>query len=113
MTAARAPGVVFWIYVALTIFGAAVPLAEFVPWLRDHGPDARLFVNELFVNRISSFFGLDIIVSAVVLIVFIRVESAWRRIPLAWLPVVALVTIGVSCALPLCLALRERALGRG
>jgi hypothetical protein len=42
-------------------------------------------VRELFANRISAFFGMDVLVSAVVLIVFMRIESRRRActVPLA------------------------------
>jgi hypothetical protein len=49
-----------------------------VPFLRDHGLDVRLFVEQLFANCISAFFGLDVILSAVALWVFVRIEG--RRV---------------------------------
>ena len=104
MAAGRPPAAV---YVALAVAGAAVPLAAFLPWLDAHGLDAGEFVAELFANRISTFFALDVIVSAVVLVVFVAAEGA--RVPGRWLAVVATFLIGVSCGLPLFLALRERA----
>jgi hypothetical protein len=35
----------------------------------------QLFIDQLFVNRISAFFGLDVIVSAIVLIILIYTEG--------------------------------------
>ncbi len=67
----------------------------------------QLFVRELFTNRISAFFGMDVLVSAVVLIVFIRVESVRLNIQRRWLPVLALLLVGVSLALPMFLYMRE------
>jgi uncharacterized membrane protein len=66
-----------------------------------------LFVRELFVNRISAFFGMDVLVSAVVLIVFMRVEGARLNIRQRWLPVVAVLLVGVSLGLPMFLYMRE------
>src|SRR5712691_986231 len=89
------------IYLALCLVGAALPYWQFVPWLVQHGMNLPLFVHELFANRISAFFGMDVLISALVLIVFMRVESGRLRIRRRWLPVLALLTVGVSLALPL------------
>jgi hypothetical protein len=58
----------------------------------------------------GAFFGLDVLVSAVVVIVFIRREGARRKMGTLWLPIAATCLIGVSCGLPLFLYLRERRL---
>jgi Terpene cyclase DEP1 len=95
------------IYLVLCFVGAALPYWQFVPWLMQHGMNLPLFSRELFANRISAFFGMDVLVSALVLIVFMRVESARLKIPRRWLPVLGLLTVGVSLCLPLFLYLRE------
>ena len=97
-------------YFALAMVGAVLPYAVFLPWVADHGFDPRAFVSELFSTRIGGFFGWDVIVSAVVLIVFVRVQGARDRVSNAWLAIVATLLIGVSCGLPLFLGLRERSL---
>jgi hypothetical protein len=96
------------IYLALCVLGFAVPYAAFVPWVAQHGFDMRLFVQQLFGNRISAFFGLDVIVSAIVLFRFAAVESARLGIPRRWLVLIATLLVGVSLGLPLFLYLRER-----
>ena len=98
------------LYLALAIIGTVAPYAKFVPWLIEHGLDLRLFVSELFSTRIGGFFGMDVLLSAVTLIVFIRREGARRKLRLLWLPIGATCLIGVSCGLPLFLYLRERQL---
>jgi uncharacterized protein DUF2834 len=95
------------IYLALCFVGAILPYWQFVPWVVDHGIDLPLFVRQLFANRISAFFGMDVLVSAVVLIVFMRRESARLSIRHRWIPVLAVLTVGVSLGLPLFLYLRE------
>jgi uncharacterized protein DUF2834 len=52
--------------------------------------NGRLFVQELFATRISTFFALDVIVSAVVVLRFIGAESGPLRISHAWLAIPAL-----------------------
>lgn len=91
----------------LCFVGALVLYWQFVPWAVQHGMNLPLFVRELFANRISAFFGMDVLVSAVVLIVFMRVESARLNIRRRWLPVLAVLTVGVSLGLPMFLYLRE------
>jgi len=96
------------IYLALCFAGALLPYWQFVPWVvQHHGINLSLFVRELFANRISAFFGMDVLVSAVVLIVFVRVEGARLKIRRRWLPVLALVSVGVSLGLPVFLYMRE------
>jgi Terpene cyclase DEP1 len=101
-----------WLYLLLAVLGAVLPYSQFIPWLAAHGLNARLLLTDLFAGRISAFFGLDVIVSALVLIVFIFREGAERKIRTLWLPVAATCLIGVSCGLPLFLYLRERQAGR-
>jgi hypothetical protein len=96
------------IYLLLCLLGAVLPYWYFVPWVSEHGLNLRLLFHELFANRISAFFGMDVIVSAIVLIVFMRVESSRTLVHHRWLPLLALLTVGGSLALPLFLYLREQ-----
>jgi hypothetical protein len=95
------------LYLILCIVGTVLPYSQFIPFLREHGLDFRLFVQQLFANPISGFFGLDVIVSAVVLWVFIRIEGRRSNIPRLWIPLAAILTVGVSLGLPLFLYQRE------
>jgi len=95
------------IYLALSCVGAILPYWEFTPWVARHGLDMRLFFSELLANRISTFFGLDVIVSAVVLLIFMRVESRRADVPGRWIPILATLAVGVSLGLPLFLYMRE------
>ena len=98
------------IYLALCIVGTLVPYLSFIPWVMDHGVDISRMVEELFANRISAFFGLDVIVSAVVLWAFIAFEGQRSGVRHTWAPVAASLLVGVSAGLPLFLFLRESAL---
>jgi len=96
------------LYAALCMLGVVLPCSQLLPFLREHGLDMRLIVEQLFANRISSFFGLDVVVSTLVLWVFVAVDGRRLRIAHLWAPVAASLTVGVSFALPLFLYLRER-----
>jgi hypothetical protein len=95
------------VYLSLCVIGLVLPYSQFLPFVQEHGLDLRLIGEQLFANRISSFFGLDVIVSSVVLWIFVRVEGRRLAMRRRWLPLVALLTVGVSLALPLFLYLRE------
>jgi hypothetical protein len=95
------------IYLCLCILGAVLPYCQFVPWLATHGLNFPLFFSELFSTRIGAFFGLDVIVSALVLFVFVAVEGRRLAIRTWWIPVAATLAIGVSLGLPLFLYLRQ------
>lgn len=95
------------LYLALCVAGVALPYWQFLPWVLQHGLNLPLFARELFANRIGAFFGMDVIVSAVALLAFTRIESARLGIRRRWLVVVAVLTVGVSLGLPLFLYLRE------
>ncbi|MGB8063976.1 MAG: DUF2834 domain-containing protein [Candidatus Sulfotelmatobacter sp.] len=101
------------LYLVLCILGLVVPYAEFIPWALQHGLNLPLFVRELFANRIGAFFGMDVLVSAVVLIAFTRIEGKRVRIRHRWLVILAVLTVGVSLGLPLFLYLREQQLESG
>lgn len=98
------------IYLMLCFVGLLLPYWQFVPWVTQHGLNLPRFVRELFANRISAFFGMDVLVSAVVLIVFMRIESPRNKISARWVPVLTVLTVGVSLGLPLFLCLRELSL---
>jgi hypothetical protein len=72
-----------------------------------HGLDPALLMGELFANRISAFFGLDVLVSALALFVFIRIEGSRQGIRKRWIPVLAVLVVGLSLGLPLFLYMRE------
>jgi hypothetical protein len=105
-----ARGSAFWLFASLAAVGTALPLTAFVPWVARNGLDPRLFFEELYVNSISSFFAWDMIVSGLVTIALILIEGRRSHVPALGLPIAGTLLVGVSCGLPLFLALRERAL---
>jgi hypothetical protein len=98
------------VYLFLCVLGAVVPYSQFLPWLYENGLNFSLLLRQLFANRISAFFGLDVLVSAVVLVRFVRDEGKRLGMRGLWMPIASLFLVGVSCALPLFLYQRARAL---
>ena len=99
-------------YLFCCVLGLLLPYSQLVPWLVDHGFDIPLIFLELFANRISAFFAIDVIVSAIVLIYFIQTEGGRLRVRLLWLPTVGTLIVGVSFGFPLFLLLRQMTLDR-
>jgi hypothetical protein len=95
------------IYLLLCLAGAILPYWQFLPWLFTNGLDLRLFVGQLFANRISAFFALDVFVSALVVFALVGVERKHVDPKWWWLPLPAVLAVGVSLGLPLFLYLRE------
>lgn len=98
------------IYLLLGIVGFVAPYAAFLPWLIEHGPNGSLFLQHLFANRISTFFALDVVVSAAVLLRFSALESRRLRLHGRWIVLAATLLVGVSLGLPLLLYFREQQL---
>ena len=99
-------------YLVCCVLGLLLPYSQFVPWLLEHGLNITLFCRELFANRISAFFAIDVIVSAIVLICFIQSEGKRLRVRFLWLPTVGTLVVGVSFGFPLFLLLRQAMLDR-
>lgn len=98
------------VYLILCILGFALPYSQFVPWILANGVNLKYFAEQLFANRIGAFFGLDVLVSAIVLFRFVRYEGNRLDMRGLWAPVVAALLVGVSLGLPLFLYQREVAL---
>lgn len=101
-----------WLYLLLCIAGTLLPLSQFGPWLLDHGLAFPLLVEQAFATPIAGFAWMDVLVSAIVVLVFVVVEGRRLQMRFLWLPFLAMFTVGVSLALPLFLLMREFALNR-
>ncbi len=100
------------LYLMLAVVGTVLPLSQLLPFLRDHGLNASVFVQQLFSTPVSAFFGLDVLVSAIALWFFVYFEGRRISIPYRWAPVLATIVVGVSLGLPLFLYLRALQLER-
>jgi hypothetical protein len=94
-------------YIGLCLLGIVVPYSQFIPFVQMHGLDLTLLTRQLFANHISGFFGLDVIVSSIVLWTAVMVDHARGRIRHSWAPILGNLAVGVSLGLPLWLYLRE------
>src|SRR3982751_3048455 len=102
-----------WLYLIAALLGTILPLSQFIPFLATYGFDMPLFFRQFFQNHVSAFFGMDVIVSSLVLWLFVFSEGRRRGMKNLWLYVVCNLAVGVSLALPLFLFFRERKLKAG
>jgi hypothetical protein len=101
------------LYLVFALVGLVLPYSQFVPWLAEHHAlNISIFLRDLFANRISAFFAIDVIVSAVVLLIFIKAEGRKAGVTLLWLPIVGTLLVGVSFGLPLFLYFRQLQIDR-
>lgn len=97
-----------WIWLVLAAWGAVHPWSYFLPYLRENGWSLSGLIDAWYVNASSTGLTWDLTIVAVVLTVWVLVETFetrdWRRLialPFAF-------GVGVSCGLPLYLWLRGR-----
>ena len=95
------------VYLLLAVIGFIVPYYFFISFLMLHGLDARLFIRELFGTRISTFFAVDLLISCLVFVQYLGPEAARYSMKHQWVYLLALLTVGLSFALPLFLYARE------
>jgi hypothetical protein len=91
------------------VAGLVIPYWFAAPFFLIHGPNFRLFVEEIFATRISSFFAADLILSSIIFLSWSRREARARKIPGWWLVLLCNLVVGLSLALPLYLLNRLRA----
>src|SRR5215207_5546201 len=94
------------VYLTLCIAGTILPYSFLIPFLNEHGLSE--FFKQLFANRVSGFFAVDVIVSSFTLWFFVYWEGKRRGMKYLWICVVCNLLVGVSLGLPLFLLMRER-----
>jgi hypothetical protein len=99
-----------WLFLIAATLGTILPLSYLIPFLVAHGLDAPLIFRQLFQNNISAFFGVDVFISALALMLFIFSEGRRRAMKHLWVCVLGTLLVGVSLGLPLFLFFRERKL---
>jgi hypothetical protein len=95
------------LYLLLAVIGFVLPYYFFASFLIENGLNLGLLFNQLFANDISTFFAVDLIITAVVFLIYMVREAGRYRMRNRWLYVVATLAVGPSFAFPLCLYVRE------
>jgi hypothetical protein len=95
------------LYLGLCIIGTVLPYSQLIPWILEHRLRLPLLVGQIATSRVSASGWLDVLVSAVTLLVFILTDGRRNKIRGLWAAVLGTLTVGVSLGLPLFLLLRE------
>lgn len=94
------------VLLALVVLGATVPYTALAVFVSRHGLDIDLRVRQVFASPGSTFFALDVVMSAVALLLAVALNAGPVR--RRWLVVSVTVIVGPSCGLPLWLLLRSQ-----
>ena len=94
-------------YLFCSIVGFFVPYSFFLGWLQVNGLDVPLFFDAIMQGNLSLFAWFDVVITALVLLLFIVVEGRRLEIPWLWLSVAGTCLVGPSFGLPLFLYQRQ------
>ncbi len=106
------------LYLGLAVVGFVVPNTVAVIESVETGnilfwTDPARTTSELFVNRTSTAFALDLLLTAVAVLIWMTVEARRVGIPRIWIFWVLTLLFGMGGPLPLFLYFRERRLAVG
>lgn len=93
------------VYLLLAVAGTVVPYLFFVPWFAEHGFGLGGFLGAAVANGVAAGLTADLLISSAVFWLLMSANGDGRR---AVGFVAANVLVGLSCALPAYLYLRER-----
>ena len=95
-------------YLLACFAGTLLPLAAFGEWITHHGFSPILLVTTIWQQPLALFAWLDVIVTALVLIIFADIEGRKIGMSRRWVTPLATCCIGPSLGLPLFLYFRDR-----
>lgn len=95
------------LYLALAVVGLIVPYYFFINHLLAHGLDIVAIIRLPFANPVSTFFAIDLIITAIAFLIFSFRESKRLAIGYWWVFLLATLLVGPSFAFPLFLYARE------
>ncbi|WP_086613411.1 DUF2834 domain-containing protein [Acetobacter indonesiensis] len=95
------------VYVCFCVLGMVIPYCLLIKWLLTNGISPTKIGSALAANELSLFFVADVILSALIVMIFASSEHRAGRVRAAWPVYVGTLLVGVSLGLPLTLYLRE------
>ncbi len=96
------------LYLFLAVAGAILPYAFFTQHFLSQGVGLYTFVAALFVNPAAGGFTADLLFTSVVFWIFMFQQKSRGNGPTPTLFIVINLLIGLSCAVPAYLYVRER-----
>lgn len=98
-----------YLYLILAILGGVVPYLFFFQFFGSFGLDLPEFISALFVNGAAGGFSADLLITSLVFWIYIFQQQRNNDGPQPVLFIAMNLLIGLSCALPAYLFVRERA----
>lgn len=95
------------LYLTLAVLGAVLPYSAFGPLILEAAP-LGVWIEQVLGPPAARGFTFDLFVSAATFLVWSFLDARSRRFPRWWRIPLVMTTIGLSCAFPLYLWLRER-----
>lgn len=95
------------LYLVLAILGFVLPYYFFVAFLIENGLDLPLLFDQLFANQISTFFAIDLIITAILFLSFSYRAAQRAQMRNWWVYAVATLFVNPPFAFPLLLYVRE------
>lgn len=96
------------VFLLLALWGTVHPMYYFISWFQANGWDIMAMVDAWHVNDATSGLVWDLTVAAVTLTIWVLYEAFKTRNWFSLIAIPATFGIGVSCGLPLYLALRSK-----
>ena len=95
-------------FAALALWGAIHPMYWFVSYMQETGTGLSGLIDAWYVNASTTGLTWDLTIAALALTFWILTEAVPRRHWITLICIHATFCIGVSCGLPLYLAMRRR-----
>jgi hypothetical protein len=89
------------VYIVLAVLGFVLPHFFLLRFLVANGLDFALFFNQIYADSISTFFAVDLAITAVALILIVFRESQRHQMKGWWAHAIATLLVGPSFSFPL------------
>lgn len=93
------------LYLLITIIGAIVPYIFFINFFMEEGFNLITFSKALFENSAAAGFSIDLLLTSFTFWFFMYKDKGVKSI---WPVIILNLTIGLSCAFPFYLYLKEK-----
>jgi hypothetical protein len=95
------------VYLLLALIGLILPYYFFISFLIQYGLDVQLMLSHIFANNMATFFVVDLLITALVFLIFSYQEAQRYRIRRWWVYLIATLLVGPSFSFPLFLYIRS------